>query len=269
MPTANLITSIVLYHHTQAEIQPILDKLLATPSTTKIVLVDNEGCDWANTLNHPKIAYIKSSKNGGFGHGHNQAIHAFATQSDLFLICNPDVDFAPSALENLIQIAQSRPEGLFSPKVLYPDNSNQYGQRLLPTPLNLFARRFAPAWADKLDITYLLKNANFTTPTAIPALTGCFMLFKSEALLALGGFDERYFMYMEDIDLSRRCAVQFGACYVPTVTIYHEHAQASYKNPTLLKAHIKSVLQYFNKWGWVFDGERKRLNQQVLEKITP
>ncbi len=263
-----MITSIVLYQHTQAEIQPILEKLLTTPSTQKIILVDNSGCDWANRLNHPKIHYIKSPNNGGFGYGHNQAIQAFANQSKLFLICNPDIEFDSTELEKLIQIAKYRPEALFSPKILYPDNTNQYGQRLLPTPLNLFARRFLPALADKLDTNYLLKNANFSTPTAIPALSGCFMLFKSEALLALGGFDERYFMYMEDIDLSRRCAVQFGNCYVPEVTIYHQHAQASYKNSALLKAHIKSAIQYFIKWGWVFDSERKRLNQQTLRNLS-
>ena len=262
-----MITSIVLYQHTQAEIQPILEKLLTTPSTQKIILVDNSGCDWANRLNHPKIHYIKSPNNGGFGYGHNQAIQAFANQSKLFLICNPDIEFDSTELEKLIQIAKYRPEALFSPKILYPDNTNQYGQRLLPTPLNLFARRFLPALADKLDANYLLKNANFSTPTAIPALSGCFMLFKSEALLALGGFDERYFMYMEDLDLTRSIHKFYKTIFYPNVSVFHGYRSESRINKNLLIALIVSSFKYYNKYGWFFDNEAKKFNNQLFDEI--
>lgn len=229
----------MLYQHTLADIQTTLNSLLSTASVDKVILVDNGGCDWANYLDDSKISYIKAERNGGFGYGHNLAMHKYAHLSDFFLICNPDIDFDPNQLEKLLEVARSSSEGLYSPKIIYPDGIEQYGQRLLPTPLNLFARRFLPQYvSDKLDDRYLLKTLAINQPAPIPNVSGSFMLFSSECLLALGGFDERYFMYMEDIDLSRRCAVKFGVLYVPSACVIHEHQQASYKNKALLRAHI-------------------------------
>lgn len=255
--------SIVLYHHQYDDIQKTLVSLLSCQYTKKVILVDNGGSSWANELHNEKIIYIKSPKNGGFGSGHNLAIRQYAKDCEFFLICNPDVYFDGDQLECLIEIAQTRTEGLFSPKILYPNGNNQYGQRLLPTPLNLFARRFAPNYADKLDERYLLKNKTFDRPSFVPVCSGCFMLFRSSALLELGGFDDRYFMYLEDFDLSRRCAIKYGNCFVPNVNIYHEHGQGSYHNKALLKYHIQSAIAYFNKWGWWFDNERDEMNQKV------
>ena len=263
-----MFCSLVIYQHSLADIQTTLDSLIRTNSVDKVILVDNGGCDWADHLAHAKISYIKSDRNGGFGYGHNLATRKYAHLSDYFLICNPDIDFDPDELEKLLEVAQSSSAGLFSPKIIYPDGTDQYGQRLLPTPLNLFARRFLPQYfSNKLDDRYLLKNLVIDKPSLIPNVSGSFMLFRSKCLLALSGFDERYFMYMEDIDLSRRCAVEFGVLYVPSAYIIHEHQQASYKNKVLLKAHIISAIKYFNKWGWVFDKQRRQINRDIIAKL--
>lgn len=264
-----MFCSLVLYKHTLADIQTTLDSLIRTYSVHKIVLVDNGGCDWAEHIDHAKISYVKSDRNGGFGYGHNLAINHYAHLSDYFLICNPDIDFEPKELEKLYKVAKSSQAGLYSPKIIYPDGTYQYGQRLLPSPLNLFARRFLPQYfSKKLDDRYLLKTVTIDRPASIPNVSGSFMLFRSECLLALGGFDERYFMYMEDVDLSRRCAVKFGTLYVPSACVIHEHQQASYKNKTLLKAHIISAIKYFNKWGWFIDKDRRQMNIKTLASLS-
>lgn len=263
-----MFCSLVLYQHTLADIQTTLDSLLRTDSVDKVILVDNGGCDWASHLSHAKICYIKAERNGGFGYGHNLAISEFAHLSDYFLICNPDIDFDAEALEKLLRVARASSAGLYSPKIIYPDGIEQFGQRLLPTPLNLFARRFLPQYvSNKLDDRYLLKTFTIDKPAFVPSVSGSFMLFRSECLLALGGFDERYFMYMEDIDISRRCAVRFGVLYVPSAVVIHEHQQTSYKNKAMLKAHIISAIKYFNKWGWVFDKQRKKINRETIAKL--
>ena len=263
-----MFCSLVLYQHTLADIQTTLDSLLRTDSVDKVILVDNGGCDWASHLSHAKIVYIKAERNGGFGYGHNLAINKFAHLSDYFLICNPDIDFDSKELNKLLEVAKSSRAGLYSPKIIYPDGTDQFGQRLLPTPLNLFARRFLPDYfSKKLDDKYLLKAFIVDKPASIPNVSGSFMLFKSSCLLELDGFDERYFMYMEDIDISRRCAVKFGVLYVPSAYVIHEHQQASYKNKSLLKAHIISAIKYFNKWGWVFDRQRKKINRETIAKL--
>lgn len=260
--------SIVLYHHTYQDIRKTLNSLLGTTNCQKIILVDNGGCEWANYLDNSKIIYLKSPKNGGFGYGHNLAIKRYAKYSEFFLICNPDIYFEPNQLDNLVSIAKQRKEGLFSPKICNPDGTNQYAQHLLPTSANLFARRFLAGLGDKLDEAYLLKSYHIYKPCFMPACSGCFMLFCSTVLLKLGGFDERYFMYLEDFDLSRRCAEKFDNCYVPTVIIYHKHTRGSYKDKQLLKYHIQSALKYFNKWGWLIDKQRSHLNQKAIMQFS-
>ena len=263
-----MYVSLVLYQHSLADIQTTLNSLLRTASVDKVILVDNGGCDWANRLDNAKISYIKAERNGGFGYGHNLAMHKYAHLSDYFLICNPDIDFDPDELEKLLEVAKSSQVGLYSPKIIYPDGTDQFGQRLLPTPLNLFARRFLPQYiSNKLDDRYLLKTLEFDKPALVPSVSGSFMLFRSECLLALGGFDERYFMYMEDIDLARRCVVKFGVLYVPSACVVHEHQQASYKNKAMLRAHIVSAIKYFNKWGWMFDKQRRQINRKTIVQL--
>jgi GT2 family glycosyltransferase len=87
------------------------------------------------------------------------------------------------------------------------------------------------------------------------------MFLRTEAIARIGYFDERYFMYMEDIDLSRRIFSEYRNVYYPKARIYHVHARESYKTFRLLKIHIISAIQYFNKWGWFVDSDRRRLNQ--------
>ena len=76
-----VIASIVIYKHTYSDLKQTLDSLLAVSSINKIVLVDNDHSDWASTYHHPKITYLKSDGNFGFGYGHNYAIKRFAAQS--------------------------------------------------------------------------------------------------------------------------------------------------------------------------------------------
>ncbi len=262
-----IIASIVLYKHSYADLKATLDSLFSIQSINKIILVDNDISDWAVKFQHPKVIYEKSAGNFGFGYGHNIAIRKYATESDYFIICNPDIHFTIDQFEDLVRFAQTRKEGLFLPKILYENGVNQYGARLLPTPLNLFVRRFSSNYAQKLDQEYLLKGFLIESPIFAPYLSGCFMLFNSEKLIALDGFDEQFFMYMEDVDLSRRCAEQFGAIYYPLAQVIHVHEQASYKSKKFLKAHIKSAIQYFNKWGWFYDVGRKKLNIKCLNQF--
>ncbi|MEO3703104.1 glycosyltransferase family 2 protein [Acinetobacter ursingii] len=262
-----VIASIVIYEHTYEDLEPTLTSLMAVDSIHKVVLVDNDESKWAKDFKHEKIIYLKSDGNYGFGYGHNYAIKKFAQDSEFFLICNPDIKFKPTEFEKFLQFVQSRQEGLFLPKIVYENGENQFGARLLPSPLNLFARRFSPKYAEGLDQDYLLKDFNLLKPIFAPYLHGCFMLFRSKALLELNGFDERFFMYMEDVDLSRRCAEKFGNIYYPLAEVIHLHEQASYKNKMLLKAHLKSAWLYFSKWGWFYDSQRKILNSKCLKEI--
>ena len=101
----------------------------------------------------------------------------------------------------------------------------------------------------------------------IPILSGCFMFLRTEALEKVGLFDEQFFMYMEDFDLNRRIHRAYKTIFFPEAVVVHEYQKASYKNIKLLKAHIKSAIYYFNKYGWFFDKERKKVNKKTLRDI--
>ena len=74
-------------------------------------------------------------------------------------------------------------------------------------------------------------------------------------------------MYLEDTDLSRRIYRVAKNIFYPYVHIYHNYGKGSYINKKLLRYHIQSAIKYFNKWGWFFDSERKKINQEILEKF--
>lgn len=80
-------------------------------------------------------------------------------------------------------------------------------------------------------------------------------------------FDERYFMYCEDFDLMRRIHRVAATLYFPDISIVHDHAKESYKSRKMLAAHIKSAIRYFNKWGWIFDRDRRKMNKAILKEI--
>ncbi|MGK5922051.1 glycosyltransferase family 2 protein, partial [Klebsiella pneumoniae] len=83
----------------------------------------------------------------------------------------------------------------------------------------------------------------------------------------LNGFDERYFMYLEDVDLCRRALQLTKIYYCPETTIVHVFNKGSYKSKLLLWYHIRSAITYFNKWGWFFDKKRYAYNESALRNI--
>ena len=98
----------------------------------------------------------------------------------------------------------------------------------------------------------------------IPYLSGCFMLLRTKAVQEARLFDERFFMYPEDIDLTRRIHQNYLTVFFPHVTIIHNHERGSYKSLKMLWIHIINMCRYFNKWGWFFDKERTLVNQITI-----
>jgi len=96
----------------------------------------------------------------------------------------------------------------------------------LPSPLDLAIRRFAPAsWFEAQRAHYEMRDQSYDRPMEAPFLSGCFMFFRSAVLSRLDGFDERYFLYIEDLDLSRRAAVLARNLYTPDIQIVHGPAR--------------------------------------------
>jgi len=264
-----IIASLVLYKHVYKDVEKTLFALLNEESIDKVCIVDNGNhCDWVKDLAHPKIEFIPLAKNRGFGSGHNAVFNQYRKRCEYVLICNPDISFTRGQVDELYHYCQRRQCGLAIPKVVYPDGSLQHGCKLLPTPWQLFMRRFGASFSRGMNHSYELQQANYNTGFFAPSLSGCFMLISSEALNAIGGFDERYFLYMEDVDLSRRvCTTNLPVEYCPSSTVVHESQRRSYRDFTFLLYHITSAIKYFNKWGWLIDKEREALNSRCLSAL--
>ena len=112
-----------------------------------------------------------------------------------------------------------------------------------------------------------LRATGYQTIMDVPFLSGCFMALRVDALRRIGLFDERFFMYAEDADLTRRMAGSYRTTYFPEASVTHDHAMESYRNYRMLWIHIESIILYFNKWGWLFDPVRKQINIKTLDQF--
>lgn len=215
--------------------------------------------------------YMHLPHNPGFGAAHNIAIQkSFALDSQYHLVLNPDVQFSEEVLPELVTFLETHQDvGLVMPDVRYPDGQRQHLCKLLPSPLDLFLRRFLPSLYEQSGRRdqYELRLSGYNKLMEVPALSGCFMLIRTAILRCVGGFDRRFFMYLEDVDLSRRIGKVARTVYNPHVSITHEYAKGSYKSWKPLFSHIRSAILYFNKWGWFFDAERREINRRTLAKL--
>jgi GT2 family glycosyltransferase len=116
-------------------------------------------------------------------------------------------------------------------------------------------RRFAPARlkerADRRLARFEMRDLDQSGPSDVPILSGCFMLVRRANLERVGGFDERFFLYLEDYDLCNRLRQTGRLVYLPTVAIHHHHGRHSYRRIKPLLLHLRSAQQYFGKWGWL------------------
>lgn len=251
-------------------IQSFIDK---DNFTKKLYLIDNSPIlnKEVEALSSDQIEYIFNNRNVGFGKAHNQGIKkAIAAGSDFHLILNPDVQFDSDILIELTDVlTKDETIGLISPKIVYENGEIQRLCKLLPNPKHLIFRRFLKnsQSLEKLNQELELQAFGYDQTAEIPWLSGCFLLARTSHLQKIGGFDDRFFMYMEDIDLSRRNLRHFKNIFYPHVTIRHFYEKGSYKSIKLTVIHLISAIQYFTKWGWFYDRQRKITNQEALKKL--
>lgn len=265
--------SIVLFNPDIEQITDLLDYLTNIEVVNKIYLIDNSK-EQQGELKSLDIEYIFTGRNLGYGTAHNIALKkSIENNVKYHLVMNPDIVFkSVNILEQIISYLDSNSEvGLLMPKIEYPDGQTQYLCKLLPTPLDLIGRRFFPVekLTRKKNENYELRFSGYDKIMQVPSLSGCFMLLRTSVLRDIGGFDERFFMYCEDLDLSRRVGEISATVYYPEVSVIHNYEKGSYKKAKLLYYHILSAIKYFNKWGWAFDSKRKQTNKATLRTLFP
>ncbi len=277
-----LNVSIVLYYPDWEQVIPLCMEIGKAEQVRYIYLVDNSPTSTETNLIQSdapdkrkegleKVKYIWcEGKNLGYGKANNIAIRESVwLKTRYHLVMNPDIRVTADALDRLHHFMDKNPTvGIVMPKVVYPDGELQYLCKLLPTPLNMIGRRFLPKrWTRKHNDKYEMRWSGYDKIMNVPYLSGCFMFLRTEAVLQARLFDERYFMYPEDIDLTRTIHRNWLTLYVPDITIIHQHEKASYKSLRMTWVHIKNMYRYFNKWGWFRDPERDMINQLTLSQF--
>lgn len=270
----DIAVSIVLYQTDTEELSLCLGDLEAC-GVRQVYLIDNSPTDKLKSIakkyRHIVAEYIHMEKNVGYGAAHNVALRkSMSLRREYHLVLNSDIRIpSADALQRIVAFMDENPQvGQLTPRMEYPDGSLQYNVRMLPTPMNLILRRFFPKWiGQKKDTLYQLAFWNHLSSANVPYHQGSFMFLRVSALYKVGLFDERFFMYPEDIDLTRRIHRVCETLYWPEVTVVHAHKAASYKNGRMMRIHAWNMIKYFCKWGWIFDSERKRFNRQLLASL--
>lgn len=264
--------SIVLFNTPKDLLQDVYASVINSDLNINLYLIDNSPQPCVDHLDYPTAHYIFTGKNLGYGAGHNVAIRKIINISTFHFILNPDIKFTPSTIPSILKFMESDPTiGHVMPQIVYPDGEIQYLCKLIPNPIDLFARKFLPAFLKPILTARMnqfeLRDTGYQTTMDVPYLSGCFMALRLEALKQVGLFDERFFMYPEDIDLTRRIAELYRTTYFPEAKVIHSHARESYQNFRMLWVHISNMVTYFNKWGWVFDSNRAKINSRTLYKL--
>ncbi len=274
-----LTASLVLYKTPRPQIEALLASVLPS-CVEKLIVVDNSPDDrWRELESRSeKIRYIHN-ENLGDGGSHNLAMRlAIEMKADYHIVLNPDIRFEPGVLATLEKFMDENPDAAYVlPRVVYPNGNLQHLCKLLPAPSDLIFRRFVPSvgflkkWKERKNARYCLVDSGYDRTMNPPCLSGCFMFMRISSLQEVGRdgefFDGRFFMYFEDFDLIRRLHKVGRTVYFPDVKIVHDHAAESYKSRKMLLTHIKSAFRYFNKWGWIFDRERREWNEEILREI--
>ncbi|HET9570343.1 MAG TPA: glycosyltransferase family 2 protein [Bacteroidales bacterium] len=259
--------SIVLYHAPHIQVQFLIDTLTVNPHLNKIYLIDNSSTETTD-FKGDHIRYIFVGKNVGFGAGHNIAIReSLKDQVAYHLVINYDLKIDAAIIDRLIkEMDEDKSIGIIMPKVLNEDHTVQLSPKLLPTPTYVLFSAFKPLRKIFKNVyeDYTMKN-HLDRTWNLPIITGCFSLFRVSVLSEIGLYDERFFMYFEDDDLSRRIHSRYKTVYFPEVVIEHSHQRGATKSLKLFVIFGISAIRYFNKWGWVFDKERHRINEDILK----
>jgi GT2 family glycosyltransferase len=267
----DVVGSIVLYRTDPREIEQAVQQFLAVPLRTHLCVIDNspEGSRLP-CYEDARVTYYPANGNLGYGRAHNLALRASAGRSRYNLVMNTDIVYSPAVVTRLVTFMEANPDaGLTSPKIRYPDGSLQYVCRLLPTPANMFLRRFLPrsAWTDRADRAYELRWWDHDSIANIPYFQGSFMMLRTDLCNEVGGFDERFFLYGEDIDLTRRIHQRAATLYIPDVSIIHQYRRYSNRSLRGTWYGIQNNCRYFNKWGWFFDRDRRIIIGQVVAAL--
>lgn len=209
----------------------------------RVLVIDNNSSESLDPIKNTEGAELMElGENIGFGAAHNKILGAGIGK--YHFVVNPDITVSDDVLSGMVDFMEENPDvSMLIPTVLNSDGSVQYLPKEIPTFKNIFLGRIFSSVRDE----YVWKDKKIDAVTDVGFCTGCFFCIRGEVFEAMGGFDERYFMYLEDADLTLR-AKKFGRTVIaPQFSVTHRWERASSKKIKFLLIHTVSALKFLLK----------------------
>jgi N-acetylglucosaminyl-diphospho-decaprenol L-rhamnosyltransferase len=246
------VAIITVSYNSSAQLSDFLSsavKSVASPS--QITVVDNNSADISVTEKLTKelgVNLLKLDTNVGYGAAINKAVPALPQELSTLLVCNPDSELNSKAVNALVNAVSDKAVGVAGPRIFNEDGSVYPSARAIPSIRNGVGHAlFANIWLTNPWTKSYLSEAhlqNSTVPTGW--VSGACLAIRKDLFTQVGGFDDKYFMYFEDVDLGYRLGKQgFTNLYVPEVSITHiggESTKAIKK--TMLRIHHESAMHF-------------------------
>lgn len=235
-----------------------MENYTSTGLSKKIYIVDNGVAVSSNEKvesftsfirKYEDIEYIDVGKNLGFGKGHNFVLKLI--DSEYHAIVNPDILLCEDSLSKIVMwMDEHRDVGMTIPVIIDENGNRQQVYRQELTVFDMFNRMFLKGAFRAREKKHTMQNMDYSKPFRVPFGQGSFLVVRSELLKKMGGFDEKFFMYVEDADLCKRVNQISKLMYYPGTKVIHKWEKGSHGNKMLFKYHIESMICYFKKWGW-------------------
>ncbi len=258
--SAEQVAIVAVTYYSTDVVGQFLDSVAGSAAVTpRVVLVDNtpepDGLD-AIAADHPTATVIHAEGNLGFGGGINRGVAALPPEIRWLVLSNPDLVMQPGAIDELIAAAERLPDGgSFGPMIRSGDGTVYPSGRKLPSlRTGVGHALFVRVWPTNPWTTSYRNDLAAIDEHAVGWLSGAFLLVRRDAFEAVGGFDSRYFMYFEDVDLGRNLGIAgYKNYYVPSAQVVHYGAMSTSKSPrAMIRAHHESAYRYLAKRyrGW-------------------
>jgi N-acetylglucosaminyl-diphospho-decaprenol L-rhamnosyltransferase len=250
------ITISIVSHGHGSEVERLIEQTLEEPLVSRIILTLNQ----PETLNFPgddRLFIVQNTEIKGFGANHNAAFKHCDTP--YFCVLNPDIVLLRGSLGELLSGLQSAQAAVAGPLVLSPDGRQEDSWRRFPTFRSLFGKAFGH------DST-ILRPQDATSLVFPDWIAGMCMLFESASYRRIAGFDERLFLYYEDVDICARLW-RAGLCVAanPRATIIHNAQRASRYKWEHMRWHGVSMFKYF--WRYWFRLPKKAKQHAIAYGI--
>ena len=251
------LSIIIVNYHQSSLLRDSIESIHLTVKKIQfeVIVVDNSSKDKGlkSVIDQfPKTLLIKNTTNSGFACANNQG--ARIAKGDFLLFINPDTIMKKGAIEAMLEYIRSDASiGIVGPKVLNPDGTIQYSCRKFPTIWSGLFNRYSLMTRlfpnNRYSTDYLMSNYDHNSTRTVDWVSGCCILVPSSIFKNTNGFDENYFLFIEDVDLCQTMKKKnYRVDYLPNVQIFHKisSSNARLAPQTIIKRH-KGMIYYYKK----------------------